>query len=119
MLRAEPNVRGLGYGQHADEVKVEPADRQRFTKLADQWEIETVFLSSSGQASKHPAYQEIIGMGKQAVPWILERMQAERGPWDLALGDITGTNPVKRSDWGNIAAVQASWLEWGEANGYI
>ena len=119
MLRAEPNVRGLGYGQYANEVEVEPADRQRFTELADQWEIETVFLSSSGQASKHPAYQEIIGMGKQAVPWILERMQAERGHWDLALGNITGANPVKRSDWGNIAAIQASWLEWGEANGYI
>lgn len=119
MLHAEPNVRGLGYRQYADEVEVEPADRQRFTKLADQWEIETVFLSSSGQASKHPAYQEIIGMGKQAVPLILERMQAERGHWDIALGDITGANPVKRSDWGNIAAIQASWLEWDEANGYI
>ena len=119
LLHAEPHVRGLGYGQYADEVEAEPADRQRFTELADQWEIETVFLSSSGQAGKHPAYQEIIGMGNQAVPWILERMQAERGHWDLALGDITGANPVKRSDWGNIAAIQASWLEWGEANGYI
>ena len=44
MLHAEPNVRGLGYRQYADEVEVEPADRQRFTELADQWEIETVFF---------------------------------------------------------------------------
>ena len=119
MLHAEPNVRGLGYGQHADEVKVKPADRQRFTKLADQWEIETVFLSSSERASKHPAYQEIIGMGKQAVPLILERMREQRGHWFIALRAITGANPVKPADRGKVAVMQASWLEWGEANGYI
>ena len=119
LLHQEPHVRGLGYGQYADEVEVEPADRQRFTELADQWEIETVFLSSSGQASKHPAYQEIIGMGKQAVPLILERMQAERGHWFIALRAITGANPVKPADRGKVAVMQASWLEWGEDNGYI
>ena len=119
MLHAEPNVRGLGYGQYAAEVEVEPVDRQRFMELADQWEIETVFLSSSGQASKHPAYQEIIGMGKQAVPWILERMQAQGGHWFIALHTITGANPVKPADRGKVAVMQASWLEWGEANGYI
>ena len=119
LLHQEPHVRGLGYGQYADEVEVEPADRQRFTELADQWEIETVFLSSSEQASKHPDYQEIIGMGKQAVPLILERMQAERGHWFIALRAITGANPVKPADRGKVAVMQASWLEWGEANGYI
>ncbi len=119
LLHQEPHVRGLGYGQYADEVEVEPADRQRFTALADQWEKETVFLSNSDRAAEHPAHMEIISMGEPAVPLILERMRETGGHWDHALGDITGANPVKRSDWGNIAAIQASWLEWGEANGYI
>ena len=119
LLHQEPHVRGLGYGQYADEVEVEPADRQRFTELADQWEMETVFLSKVGDACQHPAYQEIISMGEPLVPLILQRMTGEWGHWDCALGDITGANPVKRSDWGNIAAIQASWQEWGEANGYI
>ncbi|MDE0158305.1 MAG: DEAD/DEAH box helicase family protein [Gammaproteobacteria bacterium] len=119
LLHQEPHVRGLGYGQYADEVEAEPAERERFNKLADQWEMETIFLSKIGDACQHPAYQEIISMGEPAVPLILQRMQGEWGHWDRALGDITGANPVKRSDWGNIAAIQASWLEWGEANGYI
>ena len=119
LLHQEPHVRGLGYGQYADEVAIVPADRERFNKLADQWEMETIFLSKIGDACQHPAYQEIISMGQPAVPLILQRMQGEWGHWDRALGDITGANPVKRSDWGNIAAIQASWLEWGEANGYI
>ena len=115
----ESHARGLGYGQYADEVDIEPADRERFDELADQWEQETVLLSSTSQAIKHPAHREIIGMGEPVVPLILERMRETGGHWDHALADITGANPVKRSDWGKIAAIQTSWLEWGEANGYI
>ena len=126
LLHQEPHVRGLGYGQYADEVGSEPADRQRFTELADQWEIETVFESNTAHAVEHPAHKEIISMGEPVVPLILERMRKTQeggfvagGHWDNALGKITGVNPVRRSDWGNIAAIHASWLEWGEANGYI
>ena len=103
----------------SDEADLEPAVRERFNKLADQWERETVLLSSTSQAIKHPAHREIISMGEPVVPLILERMRETSGHWDYALEDITGANPVKRSDWGNIAAIQESWLEWGEANGLI
>ena len=119
LLHQEPHVRGLGYNQYADEVVVKPGDRERFVELADQWENETVFYSNSTQMIQHPAYREIVSMGEPVVPLILERMRETGRHWDHALGDITGTNPVKRSDWGKIPAVQASWLEWGEANGYI
>ena len=118
LLHAEPHVRGLGYGQYADAPDIDPAERQRFNELADQWERETVFLSSTRHVIKHHAHREIVSMGESAVPLIMERMRAQGGHWDYALADITGANPVKRSDWGNIAAMQASWLEWGEANGY-
>ncbi len=103
----------------SDAPVIQPADRDRFNKLADQYEIETVLLSSTSQAIKHPAYREIISMGEPVVPLILERMRETGGHWDHALADITGADPVKRSDWGNIAAIQTSWLEWGKANGYI
>ena len=119
LLHNEPQVRGLGYGQYADEVDIEPADRDRFNQLADQWERETALLSRMDRAIKHPAYQEIISMGEQAAPLILERMRETEGHWFAALRAITGANPVKRSDRGKIAVMQASWLEWGEANGLI
>ena len=118
LLHREPHVRGLGYGQHADEVEVDPAVRERFTELADRWYMETCLMSNSERAAAHPDHMEIISMGEPVVPLILERMQDGRGHWDYALGNITGANPVKRADWGNIAAIHASWLEWGEANGY-
>ncbi len=118
LLHREPHVRGLGYGQHADEVEVDPAVRERFTELADRWYMETCLMSNSDRAAAHPDHMEIISMGEPVVPLILERMQDGRGHWDYALGNITGANPVNRADWGNIAAIHASWLEWGEANGY-
>ena len=105
--------------QFIDKVVVEPGDRERFTELADRWEAETVFLFNLDRAAEHPAHKEIVSMGEQAVPLILQRMQTQGGHWFHALRDITGKNPVKRSDCGKVAAIQASWLEWGEANGYI
>ena len=118
LLHQEPHVRGLGYNQYADAVNVEPADRERFHKLADQWEHETVLLSTSDQATEHPAYQSIVDMGAPAVPLILERMQSRGGHWFHALHDITHADPVKPADRGNVEAMQASWREWGERNGY-
>ena len=118
LLHQEPHVRGLGYNQYGDAADIEPADRERFQELADQWEMETVFLSNSDRAAAHPAHREIVSMGELAVPLILERMQSQGGHWFHALHDITHADPVKPSDRGNVKAMQASWQEWGERNGY-
>ena len=45
-------------------------------------------------------------------------MRAQGGHWFYALREITGANPVKPDDRGKVAIMQASWLEWGEANGF-
>ena len=118
LLHQEPHVRGLGYGQYGDEVDIEPTDRERFQELADRWENETVLLSNSDLAAEHPAHQEIISMGEPVVPLILERMQSQGGHWFHALRAITNANPVQLDDCGNIGAMQAAWLEWGEDHGY-
>ena len=103
----------------SDAVDIEPADRDRFDELADQWRVETIFHSNSTMIVNHPAYREIISMGEPVVPLILENMRETGGHWFKALRDITGANPVKPSDRGKIAVMQESWLEWGEANGLI
>ena len=118
LLHQEPHVRGLGYNQYGDAADIEPADRERFQELADQWEMETVFLSNSDRAAAHPAHREIVSMGELAVPLILERMQSQGGHWFHALHAITNANPVQPADRGNVEAMQASWLEWGARNGY-
>ena len=93
--------------------------RETFERLADEWEEATLFLSFSDQAAAHSAHQEIVGMGERAVPLILERMRSRGGRWFHALHAITKANPVRPADRGYVKAMQASWLEWGERNGYI
>ena len=100
-------------------MDIDPADRERFEELADKWERDTVLLSSSTQATKHPAYREILDIGQPALPLILQRMQTHSGHWLNALHDITGADPVDFDDRGKILVMQASWLEWGERNGYV
>ena len=43
----------------------------------------------------HPAYQQIIGMGADAVPFILLEMEEHGGYWFWALSAITGQNPTR------------------------
>ena len=118
LLHQEPHVRGLGYNQYAHAADIEPADLERFQELADQWEEETFFLSRSDRAIAHPVHQEIINLGQPVVPLILERMRSQGGHWFEALQQITGEDPVSPADYGNIAAMQNSWLQWGEDLGY-
>ena len=110
------HVRKLGYGHY--DHQLEPADQERFQELADQWEEETFFLSRSDRAIAHPAHEAIIDLGQPVVPLILRRMRSRGGHWFEALQQITGEDPVSPADYGNIAAMQNSWLQWGEEHGY-
>ena len=91
----------------------------RFHELADRWEEETVFLSSSAQMTAHPDYKAIVSLGMPAVSLILKRMQTQGGHWYHVLRDITKVNPVDPSERGNVAAMQRAWLRWGQDNGSI
>ena len=105
--------------KHGGSTDIDPANRKRFEELADQWQEETFFLSRSDLKNAHPALQEIISMGPPMVPLILERMRSQGGHWFEALQQITGADPVSPADYGKIAAMQNSWLQWGERNGYV
>ena len=92
---------------------------ETFKRLADEWENDTILLSFSSQAAEHPAHQEIVSMGKSAVPLILERIQTRGGHWFHTLREITNAKPVQPADHGRVEAMKASWLEWGKRNGYV
>src|SRR5438105_2471983 len=53
----------------------------RFRALAERWYAETAALSSISQMAMHPAYQEVIGMGRAAVPFILRELQKQPHHW--------------------------------------
>ena len=90
-----------------------------FDLLAAKWQEETQYVSSPNTIAEHPAYQEIVGMGKHAIPMILQNLQETQAQWFWALRSIAGESPVKPENHGDIDAMTADWLDWGKRHRYI
>jgi hypothetical protein len=91
----------------------------RFRVLAERWREDTRFASSATSMFMHPAYQEIIGMGRDALPFILTDLAETRSHWFWALRAITGVDPVSPEDRGYVGRMADRWLEWGHAEGLL
>jgi hypothetical protein len=90
---------------------------KKFGLLAERWYQETGMMSLMHQKAFYPAYQRIIGMGKDALPFIFRELKRKHGHWLWALNAITGEDPVRPGR--NFAEAVDDWLEWGRANGYV
>jgi len=109
-------------GTHVEVVVGERLDAdlvRRFRDLVRQWKEATVFTSSGTEIALHPAYQQIIGMGKEAIPLILGELQREPDHWFWALQSITGEDPVPPADRGQLRKMTEAWLRWARTNGYL
>ena len=93
--------------------------RARFHRLAAQWRDECQLLSSTTAKAMHPAYQQIIGLGPDALPLIFEELSERPGPWFWALKSITGEDPVPPADAGDIRRMTEAWLDWGRKHGHL
>src|SRR3954469_11391388 len=91
--------------------------RRRFQQLAREWKDAKVFISSGTDIALNSAYQQIIGMGKDALPLILEELQREQDHWFWALKAITGDDPVAPGDRGNLPKMTEAWLGWARTHG--
>lgn len=87
------------------------ASEKKFRTLADSWRKETRYLSSINKKAMHPAYQQIIGMGQEAIPLILQDLKRTRGHWLWALFAITGEDPA--SEGSTFTEAVDAWLNWG------
>jgi hypothetical protein len=76
-------------------------------------------LSSVRQKKQHPAYRQIIQLGEQAVPLILEDLKRKPSHLFWALTEITGASPAGLADAKDLLDVVNSWIEWGRAQGYV
>lgn len=120
--RTLPRVR-LQPADHALRAPTRPdaesAIAERFQALAERWRAETEFASSPSSMFMNPAYQEIIGMGRDALPFILKDLAETRSHWFWALRAITGVDPVEARYRGNVGRMADQWLEWGHAEGLL
>jgi hypothetical protein len=94
-------------------------DTEKFTRLANRWREETRALSSDSDIVANFAYHQIMGMGERALPLIFEEMEAHGGRWFWALRAITGENPIRPEDRGNVRRMTEAWLEWARRYEYV
>ena len=108
----------LGQDKDVTEVDIEVLKRPiKFNQLVQEWKHDTRFTSSLTKMITHPSYQAIIGMGREALPFIFSELQQSRDHWLWALRAITQEDPApKGADFDT--AVEA-WLEWGKRHGYL
>jgi len=92
----------------------------RFRKLVATWKNDRPATSSSVKSlTLHPAYQEIIEMGDDALPLILEELQERPDHWFVALRTITGENPIRREHQGKMTLMAKDWIEWAVTKGHL
>ena len=100
------------------EIDAVPIERE-FQDLVDLWHKETDGHSSPTRIANNPAYQQIISLGTEAVPLILEELQERGGYWYPALREITGEDPVGDFARGRPRLMKEVWLEWGRKHKYL
>jgi hypothetical protein len=95
--------------------------RARFDRLVSEWKESATAHSLEFKIAMHPAYQRMIGMGTEALPFIFENLKSEKEPghWFWALASITEANPVPKESRGRLSKMAAAWLKWGSENDYV
>lgn len=91
----------------------------KFHSLAAAWRRETALQSSVTAIAMHPAYQQIIGLGERALPFIFQELCHEPDHWFWALQAITGENPVPEGHVGDLEAMANDWLSWASTHHYL
>ena len=101
------------------DVRTTTETQSEFERLAAVWKQETAHLSSLSMIAEHRAYQEVIGMGKEAIPLILRDLENAQAQWFWALRSIARESPVRPEDRGDVDAMTTAWLDWGKRRHYI
>jgi hypothetical protein len=95
---------------------------KEFAALVNEWDRDTFAVSSLTKIYAHPAYQRIIAMGRDGLPYVLRELQEKGGRWFYALKFMAGQ---EGSDVAAVAAqsdyetARAAWLEWGYKHNYL
>ena len=110
---------GLGRAIEVDVSNDDDEERSTFEELAKEWKRSRSRGVDLEEMVMNSAYQRIIGMGKSAIPFLLDRLAEKPDHWFWALFAISGDNPVPPDHEGKLSLMAESWLAWGRDRGYL
>lgn len=96
----------------------EPASDETFQSLVHEWNSATMFKSNPVEIVGHPAFRRIVGMGKDAIPFILRDLKIKPSFLVYALDEITGESPLSPTGKRKVTEMTKAWIAWGEQKGH-
>lgn len=91
----------------------------QFNELAAMWSKRTKHVSSATDLVSDPAYQGIIDLGWEVVPYLLVDLQKNKRFWFPALHAITNIRPFDPRDAGNSRRMTDAWIRWGKRKNLV
>ena len=86
--------------------------KERFNELKDKWKEETKFLSSTTNINNNSRYKEMIAMGTDIIPFVIDDLRGGSNHWFSLLRELTGENPVIDADRGYMNRMAKAWIKW-------
>ena len=91
--------------------------RDNFERCAREWQEHIdahSFTANPYVYIEHASFENIVAMGKEAIPLILEAYSEGHLFWGAALVRITGKNDFGNGVTGNLGAQKTNWLNWAK-----
>ena len=88
-----------------------------FESLKNEWVRRTMFVNSMSDINDSEPLKKIIALGAPVIPLILADLKSDPKHWFFALRKLTGANPIKVSEAGNLSKMRAAWLNWASKKG--
>jgi hypothetical protein len=92
--------------------------QQDFDLLVSYWKF-TTYCYTKKEKTEHSTYNTIVMYDKEALPFIFNEMKMRPDWWFDALERITGENPVKEENKGDLRKMTIDWLKWAKENNYF
>ena len=93
--------------------------KEYFESLKYLWLDETKYSSNIFLTTNHPAHLNIIKLGNQILPLLIEDLQNDNNHWFITLNIISGENPVLPKHTGNVDEMRQDWINWAQINNII
>lgn len=87
-----------------------------FYTIRQQWTNAMAHMSTVNEAISDPAYQRIIGLGEDALPYIFDSLENETELWFPALHAITNEKPEEEQT--EFVNELEYWYSWANKHGY-
>lgn len=93
-------------------------NKEKFDILYNEWDDAICYLSYPD--TNHSSYEQIVAMGKDIIPLLLEKLYTGVAPM-VVLADILGGIPFELypEDMGDVRRLSDKWRKWGRDNNYI